>query len=81
MFHLELNNGTGFVSFYFNQYAGSSNITYTIENDIFIMVCETALTAPDLILRNRFNFSIVNDGEIYLVLDGYSDYMCLKKVS
>ena len=78
MIQAQVKDGTGVMSYNFGQANAITNITYTIEKDKFIMLCEEAV---DVYLngnpQNRFELSIVQDGETYLVLtsDNFSYFV------
>ena len=83
MLKMEIQDGVGTMSYDIREsICGDTNITYTVEDDKFIMVCEDEVIAPDGNLQHRFEFSIVQDGgEIYLVLKSGLFSYYVKKVS
>ena len=79
MIQVELNDGVGSLTVKFGAPV-TTNITCTIEYNKLIMICENAINISGQ-PSSVYELSIVQDGELYTVLEAYGDYYFVKKVS
>lgn len=77
MIQVELNEGVGNLAVNFGS-PQATNITCTIAYDKLIMVCESAINITGQ-PYSVYELTIVQDGEIYVVLEAYGDYYYVKK--
>jgi hypothetical protein len=77
---VEIKDGQGYFSHKLGQ-GSATDITYTIEGDKLIMSCKDAVEDYDGGMKYKFEFSIVQDGEIYIVYGTPYGYMYAKKVA
>ena len=79
MVQVELNEGVGNLTVNFES-VQTTNITCTIEYDKLIMICENAINITGQPL-SVYELTIVQDGEIYVVLEAYGDLYYVKKIN
>ena len=79
MIQVELQDGVGYLSVNFFSPV-STNMTCTMEYNKLIMICENTINITGQ-PGSVYELSIVNDGEIYVVLEAYGDYYYVKKVN
>lgn len=79
MIQVELQDGVGSLAVNFFSPV-NTNITCTIEYDRLIMICEDAINITGQ-PNSVYELSIVQDGEIYVVLEAYRDLYYVKKIN
>ena len=79
MIQVALNEGVGHLTVNFASLQ-ATNITCTIEYDKLVMICETAINITGQPL-SVYELNIVQDGEIYVVLEAYGDLYYVKKIN
>lgn len=79
MIQVALNEGVGNLTVNFAS-VQATNITCTIEYDKLIMICENAINITGQPL-SVYELTIVQDGEIYVVLEAYGDLYYVKKIN
>lgn len=79
MIQVELNEGVGRLAVNFGALQ-VSDITCTIEYEKLILICENAINITGQ-PSSLYELSIVQDGEIYVVLEAYGDYYYVKKAN
>jgi hypothetical protein len=79
MIQVALNEGVGNLTVNFAS-VQTTNITCTIEYDKLIMICENAINLTGQPL-SIYELTIVQDGEIYVVLEAYGDLYYVKKIN
>lgn len=79
MIQVTLNEGVGNLTVNFES-VQTTNITCTIEYDKLIMICENAINLTGQPL-SVYELNIVQDGEIYVVLEAYGDLYYVKKIN
>lgn len=79
MIQVALNEGVGNLTVNFAS-VQTTNITCTIEYDKLIMICENAINLTGQPL-SVYELNIVQDGEIYVVLEAYGDLYYVKKIN
>ena len=79
MIQVNLNEGVGHLTVNFASLQ-ATNITCAIEYDKLIMICENAINITGQPL-SVYELTIVQDGEIYVVLEAYGDLYYVKKIN